>query len=67
MNINNNTSIIYSNIYYNVLSDKNIINKELNKKPNLEGKNVSPENELEKEKTVNEVEKTKGKKIDIKV
>lgn len=62
MNINNNTSIIYSNIYYNVLSDKNIINKELNKKPNLEGKNVSPENELEKEKTVNEVEKTKGKK-----
>lgn len=66
MNINNNTSITYHNIYYAILSDKNIMKKELNKKPNLEGKNVSPENELEKEKTVNEVEKTKGKKVDIK-
>ena len=53
MNINNNTSITYHNIYYAILSDKNIMKKELNKKPNLEGKNVSPENELEKEKTVN--------------
>ena len=67
MNINNNTSIIYNNAYYNVLSDKNIIKEELNKKPSIDGKNISLENELNKEKTVNEVEKTKGKIIDIKI
>lgn len=67
MNINNNTSILYNNAYYNVLSDKNIIKEELNKKPSIDGKNISLENELNKEKTVNEVEKTKGKIIDIKI
>ena len=66
MNINNNTSITYHNIYYAILGDKNIIKKELNKKPSVEGKNVSPENELEKDETVNEVEKIKGKKVDTK-
>jgi hypothetical protein len=65
MSILINNTILNQNLNFLLLNDKNLINKEVNKKPPIELKNILYENELERDKTVNEIEK-KGKIINTK-
>ena len=67
MNIQNNQTVLVESSINSLSKDKDIANEELNKKPPVDVKNVTSQNELERTKTVNEAEKTTGKIIDIQV